>query len=662
MIRNARAMGFAFLVAALVSGSISARGQAPAAPAGGPSIRLDVDASELPRRLLHAREEIPVGARPMRLWFPKWVPGVHGPVGPLENLGGLRFETPAGEPVPWRRDDQELYLFHVDPPEGISIVVARIDYICNQPSVNSTGVDSYGTAQLGVVNWNTCLLYPEGSATEIEVRPTLKLPEGWKHASSLAEVETPAPAPGDPAPAPPSSVAFAPTSLYRLIDSPLICGKFMKSIPLEVADFPPVSIEIASESAAALQWPEDVIKIYRDTVAEAAKLYGAAHFGAYKFLLIQSDQLPYNGLEHHECSLNGVGERDLLDEEKRKGWPGYLLPHEFMHSWCGKFRRPDGMAVANYHEPQSFNLLWVYEGLAQYLGEILLTRGGMISPEEYTDQLASKIGGLKAQQGRRWRSLEDTAVSSYQLRGHSANWDALRRGQDYYDEGLILWMEIDAILREKTDGKKSIDDFCRAFMGPMDGDHHPARPFLAFTREDVVAILNGLAPNDWAGLIDSRVGHPLEAMPLDVVERLGYRLQFSNEPTKFQRDREKERGYVSAVDALGLVLGGDGRVSRVIPGSPGDAAGLAPGMQAVGVNGRKFTPQRMRDAIADSVAKRKVDLLMLEGDEFHDLSIAYDGGPRYLRLLRNADKPDTLAEIIKPKARKPEAGKVEEKK
>lgn len=629
-----------------------------------PEIRVEVDAREISRSLLHARMEIPAVPGELVLWYPKWIPGVHAPGGPVQNLAGLRFETPKGEAVSWVRDEEEPFRFHVRVPAGVDRVVARLDYICNQPSTNSSGVDSFGNSQLGVINWNTVLLYPENASIDsVRARVRLTLPAGWQFGTAL-KPERLDDAPWD-AKAPPVtpqaraySVSFEPEPLRRAVDCPLICGEHFRTFELTGKGTPPAYLHLVSESAAAIALDEKLVARYRALVAEAVALFGGAPFADYHFLVVCSDQLPTNGLEHLSGSFNSVGERELIDEKKRKSWPAYLLPHEFVHSWCGKYRRPAGMVTANFHTTERTRLLWVYEGLTQYLGEVLTLRSGLLKPEEYLPALAEKIDQLKHQEGRRWRSLEDTAVASWQLRGRSAAWAALRRSQDYYNEGLLIWLEADAIIREQSGGKRSLDDFCKKFFAPGRAAEVPT--VAPYELGEITGLLKGLADYDWEKFFKERVGSPQPALSLAFVEKLGYRLQYSPKPSEYLAERDRDRKSVSAASSLGLSVGEDGKIGALVPGSLADQAGLASGQAVVGVNGRKYSAERFKEALADSATRGEVELLLLDGDLFRTVELAYAEGPKYLELTRVGDRPDLLGAILKPVApveKKEEDGK-----
>jgi predicted metalloprotease with PDZ domain len=376
-------------------------------------------------------------------------------------------------------------------------------------------------------------------------------------------------------------------------------------------------------------------------------LFGTAHYPEYHFLVTCSDDLGHYGLEHHACSINGVRERDLIEDKYRRGWIANLLPHEYAHSWCGKFRRPAGMCTADFHTPQDTKMLWVYEGLTTYLGDLLMVRSGLVSPADYRETLAWHLGDQMHRAGRRWRSLEDTAVANYLLRAPSANWGDLRRDQDFYMEGLLLWLEVDVILRDRSQGRLSLDDFCKRFMGNVPGQEK----VVPYEFPEIVQILKELVDFDWEQFFTRRVSSPLESLPLDVVGRCGYRIQYAKKPSgylEYLQQGSVRQGFISSRDSLGLSFSLDGRISAVVPGMVGDRAGLAPGMQVIGVNTRKFSRERLEEALTDSAAIQKIELLLLDGDRFRTVVLDYADGPRYLELARDEQKPDVLEKILSP--------------
>ncbi len=625
---RARVLALALSAAAIWRSSSPADGQEPGA------IRLEVDSREISRKLLHAREEIPVRPGKLALWFPKWVPGTHSPGGPVQNIGGLRLETPQGAAVPWRRDETEPCRLECAVPEHVDTLVVRLDYICNQPSVNSTGVDSFGNGHLGVINWNTCLLYPENaSIDDVMVSLRLLLPPRWRFGTALRAAQE-----AD------SSIVFKTETLRDLVDSPLICGEFLRTIDLKAKNMPPVWLHLVSESAEAVQIDDKAVGKYRKLAAEAGALFGGAHFQEYHFLVTCSDEAGSYGVEHLSSSLNGLGERDLVDEKKRAGFRASgLLPHEFSHSWCGKHRRPAGMLTKNFHTPERTSLLWVYEGLTEYLGEVLMVRSGLLSIDGYRPELVFVIDTLSHREGRRWRPLEDTAIASHILRAPSPGWGSMRRSQDYYREGELLWMEADAIIRQETDGRRSLDDFCKKFMGA-----DRKEKIVTYELADLIQTLKEVADHDWAKFIHERVDVPQTELPLSVVERCGYRLQYANRPSEFLKDYERDYHYVVASDSIGLLLNDKGQIRDVFPGMAADKAGLAPGMEVLGVNGRKYSANRLNDSLAESVTRRQIEFLVIEGDTLHNFTLHYADGSKYLELVRDPTKPDLLAAILSP--------------
>jgi len=612
----------------------------------GPTLQIEVDARDLPRRLLHSRIQVPCRPGKLALWFPKWVPGTHGPYGPVQNVGGLRIRTSEGTALKWRRDEAEPYRVECDVPEGTRDITVELDTICNQAAELAAGYLSYGNRLVGIINWSTCLMYPEGpSCDDIQAHLSLRLPEQWKFATALKHEADKQ-----------GSSTFQTVSLTDLVDCPLIAGEHVRTIPLNTGADPPAFLDLASESPTALEIGPKVVETYSRVVREAGALFGACHYPEFHFLITCSDDLGYLGLEHLTSSINGVRERDLVGEAWRRGWVANLIPHEYVHSWCGKFRRPAGMCTPNFHTLQKTRLLWVYEGLAEYLGEVLQVRAGLLDPKEYQQGLAATIRSLSHHEGRRWRSLEDTGVVSYMLRAGSPNWNGLRRDQDYYFEGMLLWLEADAIIRDRSKGKKSLDDFCRKFLGAASS----TAKVVPYELPEIVKILSELADFDWEPFLEKRVSQPLETLPLDVVGRCGYRIQYSNRPPGEQMGRQSRGGGfagggVAAQDSIGLTFSGDGTIIDLVRGMPGDRAGFGPGMKVIGVNNKTFSRQRMLDALADSVTRHKIEFLLIEGEDFRTLVLDYSGGPRYLELVRDPSKPDILAEILKPLASRAQA-------
>jgi predicted metalloprotease with PDZ domain len=628
---------------AVVIGSFAGLGRVEAGDA--PALGLTVDIHDLPRHLVHSRIEVPCRPGPLALWYPKWLPGTHSPCGPVQDIAGLRIETRDGKPIPWRRDETDVYRVVCEVPAGLESVTVKLDVICDKPAVEAAGYLTYGNGSVALINWPICLVYPEGpSADEIRVKATISgLPPSWKFACALkGELGMGMMIGGWLTP---RSVHFPEVSLNDLVDNPVIAGEHVREVPLDTGPYPPAYLHLVSDSPTAIEISPRTAGIYSRVVREASALFGTCHYPSFHFLVTCSDDLGYLGLEHLACSINGVRERDLVEPGHLRGWVGMLLPHEYIHSWCGKFRRPAGMCTPNFHTPQKTRLLWVYEGLTSYLDGVLMVRSGMIDLAEYRRTLAWTISSLIHREGRRWRSLEDTAVASHLLRAGSPDWRELRRAQDYYAEGSLIWLEADAIIREKSGGKHSLDDFCRKFLGLGSTDAEVVPYELA----DVVKALTDVCEFDWERFLRDRTEKPQETLPLDVVSRCGYRIGYTTHaPPAASRISRAGAGVISARDSLGLSFDGEGKITDVVPEMIGDKAGLGPGMKAIGVNGKVFSGQRLLDALADSVNRRKIELMLVEGDHFRTVVLDYANGPRYLELVRDSSKPDLLALILKP--------------
>jgi len=611
-----------------------------------PPISLSVDAREAPRRIFHARLVIPAAPGPLTLLYPKWIPGEHGPTGPITNLAGMKF-TAAGKSLEWRRDDLDMYAFHCQVPAGANAVEVELDYLSPSEKREFTASPA-ATAQLAVLNWNLVLLYPQGRpAGELSYVARLRLPAGWKFGSALPVARRGGHS-GD-------TVEFAPVSLTTLVDSPLIAGAHYRAIPLNVEGAPPHEIDLAGDSAAAIEMSPPLARNYTQLVAEAAALFGAHHYRRYHFLLALSDHVRPFGLEHHESSDNRLPERSLLDDAPRK-LGADLLPHEFVHSWNAKYRRPAGLTTTDFHQPMKGELLWVYEGLTQYLGQVLTGRSGLWTREEFRENLAHLAAYLDHRPGRTWRSLADTAVAAQILYGAPREWTAWRRGVDFYDESVLIWLEADVIIRRQSQGQRSVDDFCRLFLGGQSGPPE-VKPY---TFEDLVAALNEVAPYDWRAFFTARLNSTAARAPLEGLEGSGWRLIYTATPNDLLQAAEKEQDFIDLSHSMGLVLKhqeGDaenGRINDAIPGMAAAQAGIGPGMKLVAVNGRAWSPELLREALrAAKTTPEPLELLMENAGFYKTYFLNYQDGERYPHLERDSTRPDLLGEIIRPRAARP---------
>jgi predicted metalloprotease with PDZ domain len=419
-----------------------------------PTIQIALDATHAPRKIFHATLHIPAAPGKLTLYYPKWIPGEHGPTGPIQELAGLKFNA-NGKELSWRRDLLDGWTFHVEVPPGVASVEAELDYLAPAAQgIYTAGASA--TEKMAVLSWNTMLLYPAGFPSDaITFAASVRLPAGWKFATSLPIASQTG-----------EEIKFKPASLTTLVDSPLITGQFLKVVPL--AQNPAQEMDIAADSAAALDVPDLLFDPYRKLTDQALKLFGAQHFREYHFLYSLSDYVAHFGLEHHESNDSRLGERALVDEDKRKLGAG-LLTHEYVHSWNGKYRRPADLATPDYQKPMQTDLLWVYEGLTSYLGDLLAARSGVRTPEQARDNLALMAAELDHRSGRVWRNLQDTADGVPAMQGAPEQWTSWRRPLDYYDEDVLNWLWADVIIRQQTRGAKSLDDFCRLFHGGPGG-------------------------------------------------------------------------------------------------------------------------------------------------------------------------------------------------
>jgi predicted metalloprotease with PDZ domain len=604
-------------------------------------ILIDVDATEAPRKILHAKVTIPVSKTgPLTLLYPKWIPGEHGPTGPITDLAGLRF-TAGGKQLAWRRDDVEMYAFHLDVPEGAKSIEVTLDFLLPAGTDGFSSAAS-STANLVVLSWNQVLLYPEGYGSDtLNYTPTLRLPAGWKFGTALRLAASPAvSAPTNQKGQP---ISFQKVSLTTLIDSPVIAGSHFRTIRLTESTAPSFQIDMVSDSDAALEMSEDQIANYRQLVVESNALFGAHHYEHYHFLYTLSDNVAHFGLEHHESSDDRVAERTLLDESLKR-ISADLLPHEFVHSWNGKYRRPAGLATPDYEQPMKGELLWVYEGLTEYLGSILSARSGLRSPEDQLDHLAAIASYLDRYPGRTWRPLIDTTIAAQLLYNAPNSWSAWRRGVDFYDEGELIWLEADTIIRQQTKGARSLDDFCKRFHGP------PSTPpeVKPYTFDDVVNTMNEVVPYDWRTFFTTRVNNIEPHAPLSGIVSGGWRLVYNDVQSEYQKAIESANKRYDFSYSLGIRLSGDGGVEDVIPGTPAYEAGLGPGMRIIAVNGRGYDVDHLREALREEKTSRvPLELLVANSSFLKTYRIDYHGGELFPHLERDPERPDLLGQIIR---------------
>ncbi|WP_374296031.1 M61 family metallopeptidase [Sphingomonas sp.] len=590
------------------------------------TIRLDVDATDLNRAIFRVKETIPVAkSGPMTLLYPKWLPGNHAPRGEIEKLAGLVIRA-NGRVLPWTRDTVDVYAFHIDVPAGARQLDIEFQFLsATEPNQGRIVV----TPTMISLQPNSVSLYPAGYFTrQIPIQMTARFPAGWTAAGAI------------PAKATGSTYTYDTTNYEVLVDSPLLAGKYGKVWPLS----PRVDLNVFADDPKELAATPEQIDAHKRLVDQAVKTFGAQHYDRYEFLLSITDQLGGIGLEHHRSSENGVTPGYFTDWDSGPGRRN-LLPHEFTHSWDGKFRRGADLWTPDYSTPMRNSLLWVYEGQTQFWGYVLQARSGMVSKQDTLDMYASILGTYDLWEGRQWRPLIDTTNDPIISARRPKGWTSWQRSEDYYNEGLMVWMEVDAMLRQKSNGTKSIDDFARAFFGIRDGDWG----VVTYTFEDVARTLNAIVPYDWAGFLNQRLTETGQPAPINGFAMNGYKLVYTPEPTAFFKQQEKSRG-ADVSYSLGLVVANDGRISTVIWDSPAFKAGLDVGTEIEAINGQSYSAERLKAAIVTAKdSKTPIRLLVRNEDRFRDISIDYQDGPRYPRLQKVGTGEGGLDRLLMPR-------------
>jgi predicted metalloprotease with PDZ domain len=621
----------------------AAQNSSPAAPAPTPAITIGiaVDGTDAPRKILHAHLTIPAQPGPLTLVYPKWIPGEHGPTGPIDNFAGIKFFS-NGQLVRWQRDPVDMYAFHLDVPAGTSQLTADVDFLATAAASGfSAGAST--SANLLLLSWNELILYPQGmNASAVQMQPAIKLPGDWQFGTALTRIGT----------STDGYTTFQPVPLEMLVDSPVLAGKYFKEIPLAPDVTPRHYLDLAADGPEDLAISNGMVAAFSNLVRETGVLYASRHYYSYHFLVTLSDQVAHFGLEHHQSSDDRVGEKTFLDDNLTL-LSADLLPHEFTHSWNGKYRRPDGLATPNYQEPMKGNLLWVYEGLTQYLGDVLAARSGIETADQYRMYLASSAASMDNRPGRTWRDLQDTATAAQTLYSANGQWDNWRRNVDYYPEGELVWLDVDTTIRRLSGGKKSLNDFCARFEG-YGGNTGPM--VVPYNFEDVVANLNAIQPNDWATFLRDRLTSLSPHAPLEGLTQGGYELQYTADMNDYERAAEAESRSVNAWYSLGMRVGSDGELSDVLYGGLADKAGFGPGMTIIAVNGRHYSGELLHSAIRDSLnTTTPIEFIVENTGYFKVLRINYHSGERYPWLVKTKDAPDVLGQILAPMVPRPAA-------
>jgi len=567
----------------------------------------------------------------MTLLYPQWIPGTHAPTNEVKRLAGLRIAA-GGRALAWTRDPLNVHAFQVDVPGGASSLEIEFQQLL---SAAGGTYSSLVSRELIQIQWAGAVLAPAGFyASRIDVDPSLRLPKGWQHASALRVAR-----PGADA------LRFERVSLETLVDSPVFAGKQVKRIDLDPGSDRPVIFHVFAEDPQSLEMSDAQVEAHRNLVKQADRLFGSRHFAHYDLMLALSDNHPWAGLEHHQSSENGT-KANYFSEWTKSSITRDLLPHEFTHSWNGKFRRPRDLWAADFNVPTSNTLLWVYEGQTEYWGMVLAARSGLVDADEMREWFAWTAAAYATLPGRSWRALQDTTHDEIIAgRQNSLDWSSWQRFEDYYDEGALIWLDVDTRIRELSIGTRSLDDFARSFFGVANGRVAP----LLYDFDDVVAALNRVQPDDWGPFLRQRLDS-LGRSPLDGIARAGWRLGWTDKPSELAKNRDLFRERTTVAYSLGFGVDKKGRVGWVDWDGPAFKAGMAVGLELVAVNLKAYKPDVLLKAIdlaKDDAAP--IDLLFKDGSDFRQLHIDYHGGQRYPVLERIEGTPDRLSAILAPR-------------
>jgi predicted metalloprotease with PDZ domain len=597
-------------------------------------ITLAVDTSNIAQGIFTVHETIPVakGAR-MTLLYPEWRPGNHSPTGRgrLGRVAGLTI-TANGKPLAWTRDPVDVFAFHV--PLSSAVTAINVDYQYLAPPASAYGRPER-TLRILTLDWDAVTLYPAGYyARQIMVDAQLKVPSGWQLATALERAAQE----GD-------EVRFAPTTFETLVDSPVYAGAYVSRVDLDPGANVPVYLNLFADRPELLAATPDELAAHRQLIQQAYRLFGARHYDHYDFLVSLSDILPPMGVEHHRSSFDGVTANYLTEWDKSADLHS-LLSHEFVHSWNGKFRRPADLWTPNYNVPMRDSLLWVYEGQTEYWGSVLAGRSQLLTRQQTLDLLALLAARYQTNPGRDWRSLEDTTDQPIIQYGTPQAWPSWQRGVDYYDVGLLIWLDADTLIREQSHGQHSLDEFARQFFGMNDRSYGE----LTYTFDDVVAALNRVQPYDWAAFLHQRVDSVNVDAPTAGISRGGYRLVFNETQSDLDKSADELRKLTSLTYSVGLSIDKDGEIKDVLWNGPAFKAGMAPGSRIIAVDELAFDIDRFKSAIkASQQATAPITLIVREGERFRTIRLDYHGGLRYPHLERDPNRPDLLEAIFAAK-------------
>jgi predicted metalloprotease with PDZ domain len=591
------------------------------------TLTIHVDATDTARAIYRVRQTVPVaGAGPLVLLYPEWLPGNHAPRGPIATIAGLKISA-NGKPIAWRRDPANVFAFHMDVPNGVRTLDVEFQHL--SPTQSAQGRVTMTPDMLNA-QWEKMSLYPAGYfVRNIQITPSITLPAGWSAATSL-----------DVASKRGDRITYKTVNYETFVDSPLFAGRYYRAEKLA----PDVNLHLFADRPEDLAATPEQLAAHRRLVEQSLKAFGGNHYDEYEFLVALTEELGDVGLEHLRSSENGHPRNYFTDWNSGSAGRD-LLAHEFAHSWNGKYRRGADLFTPDYRMPMENSLLWVYEGQTQFWGNILSARSGMMPVEDVKSELARTAAYFDILPGRSWRPLVDTTNDPIIAGRRPQPFSTWQRSEDYYSEGMLMWLDVDSIIRERTGGQRSIDDFARAFFGVNPGDEG----VLPYRFEDVVQTLNAIAPYDWATYLRTRTEQTGTA-PLDWIRRAGYRLIYRDTPSAYFKSREKAREILDLTYTIGVTIGKEGNVSSVAWDSPLFNEGVTSGTQIVAVNGRKYSNDDLKGAItAAKGGKQPIRLLVKKGDLYRTVSLNYHDGLRYPTLERVGTGPSSLDALLAPR-------------
>ena len=622
------------LIAAAVVGALSLSAAAAAAqdarraaPVDQPydgTLTVNVDLTDAPKRMFRVHETIPVKPGSFTLLYPEWIPGEHAPSGPIQNVAGLVI-TANGKQLAWRRDLRDMYAIHLDVPADASQLDLSFQFLSPGDGEGSLfGASASSTPNLVDVEFNQVAFYPAGYySRDIHIQPAVQLPAGWKFGSAMEVASQNG-----------NTVQFKPLTFNNLVDSPLIAGEYFNRVDLAPGAKVPVHLNVVGDGAKDVKLTDKQLQQQRAVVTQTNLLFGAHHYEHYDFLLTLSDHTGHFGLEHHQSSDDRLP-ADFFTNDDMHTLAASLMPHEFVHSWNGKFRRPADLWTPNFNVKMQDDLLWVYEGLTDYWCSVLTARADLWSPEQFRDTMADIDAQMSERTGRAWRSLQDTADAAPLTYYGGGGWGNWRRGTDFYPEGQLLWLDVDTKIRELSGGKHSLDDFAHAFYGMENGSYVTK----TYTFDDVVNTLNQVQPFDWARFLRERLDYTGPTLPEQGIERGGWKLVYTDQPNAQTKAMEGVRHGVDLAASLGLSASKSGDIYDVQWNGPAFKAGLVPGLTIVAVDGKDYSPDALKDAVtAAKGGSAPIELLVKNVDVYSTVKVDYHGGLRYPHLERAGGK------------------------